>query len=495
MSTKKAVLNEIAKRRREAEERAKRPRFSLDKFCFDKQLAFVKDPAKFKTAVCSRRAGKSIACIADMYHTASNFDRINVVYITLNRRSAKRIIWRELVALVEEHEEPGSIKIDNTELSITLKNRSTIYLAGADDEGEIDKFRGLAIKKVYIDEAQSFRSYIKELVNDVLVPALYDYDGSLILIGTPGPVPNGYFFDASMNTAWSHHHWTVFDNPWISKKSGKPVQEIIDSANRRRGINESHPTHLRENLGIWVKDPNSLVFAFDTARNSYESLSPEQLANMEFIFGIDIGWRDADAIAVIGYNYTEKVVYLVDELITRKQTISDLVDQIKVLKERYKPIKMVMDAGALGKKIQEEILQRYGLFIEAAEKQRKLEFIALMNDDLRTGRLKVQKSSRFAEDAYRVEWDRDSDKPKVSDRFHTDVGDALLYGWRESRHYLAEKPVQNPQKDTNEYMLMLEEQEAEAMEQRKNPSNIDDIAPDQSDMDSLFDDDMSGMGD
>jgi len=499
MSKSKSVLTEIARRQKQAEEAAKRPQFSITDFCFDKQLAFVQDPAKFKTAVCSRRAGKSHACIADMYHTAKSFPAINVVYITLNRRSAKRIIWRELTTLISQYEinADGSpnCQINNTELSITLNNKSTIFLAGADDEGEIDKFRGLAIKKVYIDEAQSFRSYIKELVNDVLVPALYDYDGSLILIGTPGPVPNGYFYDASNNPSWAHHHWTVYDNPWISRKSGKPVSEIIATANARRGINESHPTHLRENLGIWVKDPNSLVFAFDPALNTFDSLTQTQLDDMQFIFGIDIGWKDADAIAVIGYNFTEKVVYLVEELITSKQTISDLVNQIKALQSKYKPIKMVMDAGALGKKIQEEILQRYGLFIEAAEKQRKLEFIELMNDDLRTRRLKVFSGSRFAEDAWRVEWDRDGSKQKVSDRFHTDIGDALLYGWRESRHYQAEPLIPDPVKDSEDYMRMLEERDAEALMQAKNRTNIDDIAPDQSLMDSLFDDDLTGFDD
>lgn len=479
---KRAILKELAKRAKKAEEIAARPQFSVEEFCFDKQLSFVRDSAKFKTAVCSRRAGKSIACIADMYDTARKFPGVNVVYITLNRRSAKRIIWRELVALVEKYEE--EYKIDNTELSITLDNNSTIYLSGADDEGEIDKFRGLAIKKVYIDEAQSFRSYIRELVNDVLVPALYDYDGSMILIGTPGPVPNGYFYEATQNQNWSHHHWTIFDNPHIEIKSGKKASIIVSEANARRGIDEKHPTHLRENMGLWVNDTNALVFAFNQFRNVSEKI-PDQ--NMEYIFGIDIGWVDSDAIAVVGYNSVEKICYLVEEHVQAKQTISDLVAKIRELQHKYKPIKMVMDAGALGKKIQEEILQRYGLFIEAAEKHRKLEFIELMNDDLRTGRLKTYKGSRFEEDCYHVEWDRSNpEKPRISDRYHTDIGDSVLYSWRECRHYLSEKPVEPVRKNTNEWMQHYWEEEAEKMARKKRGEvNIDDLAGSQEDMDSL----------
>jgi len=44
-------------------------------------------------------------------------------------------------------------------------------------------------------------------------------------------------------------------------------------------------------------------------------------------------------------------------------------------------------------------------------------------------------------------------------------------------------------------MRMLEERDAEALMQAKNRTNIDDIAPDQSLMDSLFDDDLTGFDD
>jgi hypothetical protein len=33
--------------------------FKIAEHCFDKQLKFINDTARFKTAVCSRRAGKT----------------------------------------------------------------------------------------------------------------------------------------------------------------------------------------------------------------------------------------------------------------------------------------------------------------------------------------------------------------------------------------------------------------------------------------------------
>jgi frataxin-like iron-binding protein CyaY len=283
-----------------------------------------------------------------------------VAYITLNRRSAKRIIWRALLDIIEEYDIDA--KLDNTELTITLPNKNVIHISGAKDETDAEKLRGMAIRKVYIDECQSFRGYIEQLIDDIIEPALTDFDGSLILIGTPGPVPSGYFYEASQSPGWSHHHWTLHDNPWILKKSGKTAEQIITERCQRRGISRNDPSILREYYGQWVKDENSLVYKFDSSRNIYKEL-PE---NLKYVIGIDIGWVDSDAIAVLGYSHTDKNVYLVHENITSKQTISDLVDKIKDLEKLYSPVKMVMDAGALGKKIQEEIRQRHRLSVHAA---------------------------------------------------------------------------------------------------------------------------------
>ena len=441
----------------EARRRANVEKFELKDYCFDKQLTFVSDPAKFKTAVCSRRAGKSMACAVDLMHTALTMPG-DVAYITLNRRSAKRIIWRALLEINEKFK--LNAKEDKVDLSLTLPNKNVIYVSGAKDESDIEKFRGMLLRKIYIDECQSFRPYIEHLVDDILEPALTDYDGSLILIGTPGPVPTGYFHDAAHNDAWSHHAWTLHDNPWIKIKSNREVEDIIGDRCKRRGISKKDPSIRREYYGEWVQDKDSLVYKFNKNVNIYDSV-PE---NLNYVIGVDIGYVDADAIAVLGYSYDSKDVYLVQEVITEKQTISDLVEQIESLRDIYNPVKMVMDAGALGKKIQEEIRQRHRISIHAAEKQRKLEFIELLNDDLRTARFKAFPDSRFQEDSLLVSWDYSQQgKPKISESYHTDIGDAILYAWRECRHFLYEAPEKKPAFGSDAYMDELERIEGEKL--------------------------------
>lgn len=428
----------------------------------------------------THNSGKSVACAIDLLHTALTQPG-DVAYITLNRKTAKRILWRTLMEYINEYDIEA--KVDNTELTLTLPNKNMIHLSGAKDESEIEKLRGLYFRKVYIDEAQAFREYIRGLIEDVIEPALTDYDGSLILIGTPGPIPVGYFYDATTNPNWAHHNWTMHQNPWILKKSGKTADVLIKEICDRRGVSMDSPSILREFYGKWIRDEDSLVFKFSQSKNIYKELPKSK---MEYIFGIDIGYEDADAIAVLGYSYEDKNVYLVEEYVANKQNISSLVEQIEKMRKIYNPVKLMMDAGALGKKIQDEIRMRHGIPVEAADKNRKLEYIELLNDDLRTGKLLVHQGSRFEQDSYKVQWDYDGSKPKVSDSYHTDIGDALLYAWRECKHYFYAPP---PRKAETPDELMAEywEREEQALKDAKDGNK--DIVPTSSDMDFICGDD------
>jgi len=454
-------------------------RFDLTNFCFKEQLSFIRDKSPFKTAVCSRRAGKTIACAAHLWDEAqANPDRV-CLYITLSRNNAKKLIWKELLKIRQQYAIDSSI--DSTELSIKLKNGSVIYVSGAKDKTEIEKFRGLAITLCYIDECQSFKSYLQDLIDEVIAPALMDYAGTLCLIGTPGPVPNGYFYESSHNAEWSHHKWTYCDNPWISLKSNKTHQEVLERELKRRGVTTDHPSIQREWFGKWVTDSDSLVIKYSNNKNHYDVL-PNLHKPWQIVIGIDIGFDDADAIAVIGSNEHAKEAYLIEEIIAPKQGITELAESIQKLVKKYDVNRIVMDTGGLGKKVAEEIRRRFAIPIQAAEKTRKFEFIELLNDALRTGKFFAKRDSRFAQDSYLVEydWDKSSqDKLVVSDRYHSDIIDATLYAFRESLHWLYEPEIPQPKPATPEWFLRQEEEMLEAamnsMQQRSNDNDFDEF--------------------
>ena len=462
---REALVAELQKRKTKAE----KPKFLFDEFCFEKQVDFFRGSgSRFRNAVCSRRAGKTVGIAADMIDAALENNEANLLYITITQQQARAIIWSDLIKIVEEYE--LECKMDNVRLTITFPNKSKVYIAGAKDRTEIEKFRGWKLLKCYIDESQSFRSYLKESINDIIIPALRDKRGQLYLTGTPGPVKAGIFYEYSQSKNWKAHHWTAFDNPYMHNLPKLDLEEILREETIRRGIDEADPSYIRESFAKWVEDKDALVFKFSKAKNIYTEL-PTQ-GDWNYIIGIDIGYNDSDAIAVIGYNTYYKKVYLVDEHVKNKQNISQLVEVINEYKDLYKPIRMVMDAGALGKKIQEELRMRHGLNIEAAEKTRKVEFIELLNDDLRTEKFKAFKNSIFEEDCMLVQWDKDSkirnpERPKISDTYHSDICDAVLYAWRECRHYLSEKPLEKPRDGTNAYMEELEAKEARECEERK----------------------------
>ncbi len=425
--------------------------FVLENFLFDKQLAFVQDSNPFKIAVCSRRSGKTIACAAHLIHTALMNPDVTCTYITLSGTSGKRIIWKEFKKILKDY--GLRAKVNDVELSISFSNGSTIYIIGAKDGSEIEKIRGVALKLVYIDECQSFREYIKDLVDDIIAPALMDHAGSLCLIGTPGPVPVGFFHECyEKPDVWARHHWTFWDNPFIPIKSKTTHQALFDREIKRRGVSINDPSIQREWFGKWVLDTDSLLLNYTQAKNDFSEVPANQ--KYTYILGIDVGFKDADALAVIAWSETDPTTYLVDEIVTPKQGITELVEQIQLLSKKYDITKMVMDMGGLGKKIGEEMIRRYLIPVEAADKTRKMENYALLNDALRTGRFKAKATSKFAQDSYLLEIDRDKSKPDrivVSSRYHSDIIDSVLYAFKFSPAYAYEPPSNKPKPGTKEW--------------------------------------------
>lgn len=437
--------------------------FRLESFLFKEQLEFVQDPAPFKTAVCSRRAGKTVACAGDLIDTALKQPGVICLYITLSRSNAKRIIWPEIQRLDREYRLGG--RPDNTDLSMHFPNGSIIYLSGAKDESEIEKFRGLAIRKCYIDESQSFRAHISRLIDDILAPALMDYAGSLSLIGTPGPIPAGFFYDCSLNESWSNHAWTFWNNPYIALKAKIPHRDLLNRELTRRGVTTDDPSIQREWFGKWVMDSESLLIQYDEKKNHFDELPP---GKWNYIMGIDLGFVDADAIAILAWCESSAATYLLEERVVAKQGLTELAQSIEALRARLEISKMVIDEGGLGKKLAEELRRRFQIPVQPADKARKMENIAFLNDALRTSRFKAKKNSSFAQDSYLLEIDREKTTPeriRVKDTFHSDIIDAVLYAFKESPAFTYQAPVLKPKHGTPEWAIeQVSEMERKAEE-------------------------------
>ena len=377
----------------------------------------------------------------------------------------------------KENRIPSIIRLDDIEI-LECRDDDTNPEGYFYDIG-VEGHPSFTVNGVLVHNCQSFRGYLKYFIESILMSRLRDQAGTLILTGTPGPVPSGFFYDVYHNqNSWSKFHWTCFDNPHM-----RNLEQVLAEERAAAGITEEDPSYQREVYGRWVQDTNSLVFQFNSAINITTTI-PDKL---EYIFGVDFGYKDSDAISVIGYNSTN--VYLVEEMIVAKQSISDLAEQIKLFQDRYKPTKIVYDGGALGLKIGVELQQRHGLHMVPAEKDRKIEFIELLNDDLRSGRFKALPNSRFQEDCALVLWDKESSggKRRISDSYHSDINDAVLYSWREAKHYL-QMPASNEKPEIRSLEQLNEQiaKESAEVDAAKRGDLLDDNV-DEQDLMSIFD--------
>lgn len=445
MITPKAAKKELAKRKK-----ASTSRPITDDDNYKPQNDFVNDPSRYLDAQCSRRAGKTNALAKRYFKTLEKYPGATCIYLALTHDSARDIMWPVLQEIDEKYGIGGEFV--ESKLLYKHPNGGKIRLYGADMKNFIKRLKGRKSPGIGIDEAQDFGVHLESLINDVLNPMIIDYpDGWLAITGTPGPVPQGYFFQVTQERryGYSHHAWTLFENPYIPDPHG-----FVDDLKKKREWDDTNPTLKREWLNQWVLDVQSLWVQYSAGKSHYESLPATQGRKTHYILGIDIGFKDADALAVLAYTDESKETYLADEIIVPKQGFQDLVDLIEKTRKKYDFSKMVIDEGGLGKKFAEDCRRRFGIPVEPADKVRKQANVELLNDHLRRGLFKAKKDSRFAKDSYlvQIDWEKSRpDKIVVKKQPHSDIIDAVLYAFKESPAYAYIKEPEKPKYGSREW--------------------------------------------
>lgn len=435
LTSKAAVLVETLARKKTVENTNK-IELSAD---FPAQNAFVEDTARYIDAQCSRRAGKSNGLVLRFLKTMEKHPKSQCLYLSLTQDSAREILWPALQEMNDKYQ-LGCVFMES-KLEMRHPNGAKLKLMGADLKNFIKRLKGRKYPGVGIDEAQDFGTHLQSLIDDVLTPSIADYaDGWLALTGTPGPVPQGYFFDVTQNHKYgfSHHAWTLFENPFMPNP-----QAFLADLKAKREWQDDNPTLRREWLNQWVLDTQSLWVRYNEKTNHYQQLPTDQPHKWNYVMGVDIGFNDADAIAVLAWAETSPVTYLVEEVVKKKQGMSALITQIEAVQKKYNAYKIVMDEGGLGKKIAEDLRQRFGCPIEPADKAHKQSNVEFLNDSLRLGKFKAKSASQFAQDSYLVQIDWDKSTPNriiVKKKPHSDIIDAVLYAFRESYSYTHKPP-------------------------------------------------------
>lgn len=441
------ILREVSRRQTS---KAKLP--SLRDNLFSKQQEVLDDPSDLIAFDAGRRSGKTHTAAVWAYVEAAKYPHSWVPILeTTSTCIAAQVMWGLLVRLNNEFQ--LGARTNQLEKTITLTNGTKIQIVGVDQARLADRLRGAPFSGVIIDESGNFRpSVLEYLYIQAIEPSLLDNQGRVFMIGTPSIVAVGPFYRAcNGEPGWSHHHWTCFDNPHLPHAA-----EWLRKLRERRGWSEEHPIYQREWLGLWVHDPSSVVYRFDTKRNLV--LPGEALEKPQHVIGVDLGYEDSTAFCVVAYDRAGNV-HCIESWKKQHMIPSTVAVETEKLMKKHDVDRIVVDTGGLGKGYAEEMKQRYGLPIIAAKKTEKFAYIELLNGDLRSGRLKLvgDKNQDLIDEMGLLQWE-DRDRQKVSDKYEDHLCDALLYSWRYCYNATMNWELEAPKPGTKEWHKQYEDE-------------------------------------
>lgn len=258
--------------------------------CHAKQRYFVVDPSTRIVACVARGWGKTTGMKARFARRMLTTPNAKCLYVATTRTAAEELMWHALKDLFAKLE--VGAKFQEAKLKVTLqRNNAELRLVGADDKKEIEKLRGLPHHEIGIDEAASHNvDLLNHLIYRVLEPRLGDYDGTLVLYGTPGHVlsDKSPFYQHSRNgtetsrlyehrdlsefvgwDGWSLHRGTLQDNDKAHDVCGHNpkcrINHLWEAAlkiKKRNGWSDNNPVWRREYLGEWAADDTENVYKY-----------------------------------------------------------------------------------------------------------------------------------------------------------------------------------------------------------------------------------------
>lgn len=434
---------------------------------FDKQLEFALSPSRFMAAVCSRRAGKTTVCAVKAFQELLNRPNSIGIYLALTDRSVEDIFMPSVLPLVAKYKLKCKVNRDE----IIFDNGSKLLICGANHTHKIETFRGIKLLFCIIDEAASFSEKILHyLIDEIIGPALSDLQGQLMLIGTPAAHCQGMFYDVTTGTEdiWVVKKWTAWDNPYMVTNFEKDAVLFC----QRKKCDRTHPKFRREYLGEWCADDEALMirpFTIDTPTQ----YNPDTWRSC---VGVDFGFNDETAFTVIGWQQHNPVAYVIEATGKSGMSVSEIGNELRRLKDTYKPVRIVGDPAGASKILMEEYLMKYKVVMTAAQKTNKAHYIEIMNDALVNGLLRLHPNTvELQKEMKSVVWNEE--RTRELEGIKCDRLDATLYCYREALAYLEKvqvKVVETDAQKEQKYIQMQIDRELERYNNKQGDSFFDD---------------------
>jgi len=184
---------------------------------------------RFASIVAHRRAGKTVACVADLLLSVLfkvKHKNPRAAYIAPMYRQAKSVAWDYLKNMTRVI--PG-VKINEAELRVDFpvaNGNARIQLFGGDNP---DTLRGQYFDAVILDE---FAQMNGRLWSEVVRPALADRKGTACIIGTP----------MGHNAFYEQYKMAVTNDEWYTMKLKASESSLID-AEEIESLKKEMPTN------------------------------------------------------------------------------------------------------------------------------------------------------------------------------------------------------------------------------------------------------------
>ena len=273
------------------------------------QDKIAKDTHRFRVVVAGRRFGKTHLSIRELcYH--ARIPNQEVWYVAPTYRQAKQIVWRKLKHKLQDLN--WAKKVNESELTITLKNGSVISLKGADNA---DSLRGVGLDFMVMDE---FADVDETAWTEVLRPTLADKEGKALFIGTPKGIGNWahdlYTMPQEQPSTWASYQFTTLDG-------GNVKPEEIEAA--RRDLDER--TFRQEFMATFETYSGRIYYGFDRKINC--ELPKDANFDLSVIYiGMDFNIDPMSAVIAVRQGDN---LYVIDEIRMFSSNTTEIVEEIK----------------------------------------------------------------------------------------------------------------------------------------------------------------------
>ena len=270
------------------------------------QQTIADDPHRFKVAICGRRFGKTFLSIRQLAYFG-RIPRREIFYITSSYRAAKMIVWKPLKHRLQDLRWVS--KINESELSILLKNGTTISLKGAENP---DALRGVSLDYTVIDEAAQVDPNVWY---EVVRPALADRQGHALFISTPLGKSNwtyDLFCQAETNASWASFQYTTLQGGWVKPEEIAAAREDMSERQFRQEFEATFETY-----------ENRVAWAFDRKIHVIEPI--HDIDTRQLFIGMDFNVAPMSAVIAVQQGDTMTVI---DEMTVYGSNTDEIAQEI-----------------------------------------------------------------------------------------------------------------------------------------------------------------------